>query len=151
MYGGFVERAEAVMRLLADRRSTFVVVTTLESAALAEGEFFCDKIREFGLPLGALVLNRVLPDFLFDEGVANGVPRLQDEGLMEHLSAELGRFGHPLDNPARVRGVLATLAENFINFRTVASREAAEKRLSGPPSGLASSSVPSSRASPQPT
>jgi anion-transporting ArsA/GET3 family ATPase len=131
MYGGFVERAEAVSRLLADRRSTFVVVTTLESAALAEGEFFCNKIREFGLPLGALVLNRVLPDFLFDDDAANSVPRLQDEDLTERLSAELEKLGHPLDDPARVRGVLATLAENFLNFRAVASREAAERRRVG--------------------
>ena len=37
---GFVERAEAVSRLLHDRRTTFVVVTTLEAAPAHEAQFF---------------------------------------------------------------------------------------------------------------
>ena len=37
MYDGFVERAEAVERLLHDRRTTFAVVTTLEVRAAARG------------------------------------------------------------------------------------------------------------------
>ena len=45
MYGGFVERANAVERLLHDRRTTFAVVTTLESAPLHEAEYFCDAAR----------------------------------------------------------------------------------------------------------
>src|SRR3546814_14557000 len=42
MYDGFVERAEAVTRTLADKRTTFVVVSTLESAPVREAEFFVD-------------------------------------------------------------------------------------------------------------
>ena len=40
MYPGFVERARAVERLLLDRRTTFVVVSTLEAAPVREAEFF---------------------------------------------------------------------------------------------------------------
>jgi anion-transporting ArsA/GET3 family ATPase len=40
MYDGFVQRAKAVERLLEDRRTTFVVVSTLEAAAVREAEFF---------------------------------------------------------------------------------------------------------------
>ena len=40
MYPGFVERARAVERLLRDRRTTFVVVSTLEAAPVREAEFF---------------------------------------------------------------------------------------------------------------
>ena len=38
MYGGFVERAKAVTRTLSDRCTTFVVVSTLESAPVQEAE-----------------------------------------------------------------------------------------------------------------
>ncbi len=61
MYDGFVERAEAVTRTLADRRTTFVVVTTLEPAPVREADFFIDALDERGFDLGAVVLNKVLP------------------------------------------------------------------------------------------
>ena len=123
MYEGFAERAQAVQRLLHDRRTTFIVVSTLESAALAEAEFFYRKIDEFGLPLGALVLNRVMPPFLLDEAASKSVLRLVDEGLAGRLAAEAdGLFS----DTALVRDVLATLAENFLNFRAVAVRERSE-------------------------
>ncbi|HEV7537013.1 MAG TPA: ArsA-related P-loop ATPase, partial [Acidimicrobiia bacterium] len=40
MYEGFVTRARSVEALLHDRRTTFVVVSTLEAAPLREAEFF---------------------------------------------------------------------------------------------------------------
>ena len=42
MYHGFVERARSVQSLLADRRTTFIVVSTLEVVPLREGEFFAE-------------------------------------------------------------------------------------------------------------
>ena len=72
MYDGFVERAQAVERLLHDRRTTFAVVTTLEAAPLREAEFFCRELAARGFPLGAIVLNRVLPGFLTSP---EGTPR----------------------------------------------------------------------------
>ena len=44
MYDGFVERSEAVGRLLSDRRTTFVVVSTLEAVPLREAEFFAQQL-----------------------------------------------------------------------------------------------------------
>ena len=61
---GFVERADAVEQLLHDRRTTFVVVTTLEGAPLREAEHFCDELTARDFHLGALVLNKVLPEYL---------------------------------------------------------------------------------------
>src|SRR5687767_15769036 len=42
MYGGFVERAKAVERVIEDRRTAFVVVTTLEEAPVREAEVFIE-------------------------------------------------------------------------------------------------------------
>ena len=64
MYDGFVERSKAVGRLLSDRRTTFVVVSTLEATPLREAEFFAEQLTERKLHLGAIVLNKVMPDYL---------------------------------------------------------------------------------------
>src|SRR5205823_5440820 len=53
MYAGFVQRAEAVEHLLHDKRTTFIVVTTLEAAPLHEAEFFVDALRDKKFHLGA--------------------------------------------------------------------------------------------------
>lgn len=61
---GFVARAEEVQRLLADRRSTFIVVSTLESIPVREAGTFMGLLPAKGFHLGGLVLNRVLPAYL---------------------------------------------------------------------------------------
>ena len=66
MYAGFVERAEAVTRLLSDRRTTFMVVSTLEATPVREAEFFSAELTARKLHLGAVVLNKVLPEYLRD-------------------------------------------------------------------------------------
>ena len=74
-----VERAEAVSRTIADRRTTFVVVSTLEDAPVREAEFFMQALVERELHLGALVLNKVLPPWFADEGAAVvGLPLVID-------------------------------------------------------------------------
>jgi len=67
MYNGFIERAQAVGRLLADRRTSFIVVTTLEAAPLHEGQVFIDELGRRDLHVGAVVLNKVLPAYLRDQ------------------------------------------------------------------------------------
>ena len=66
MYDGFIERAQAVQRLLADRRTTFIVVATLEAAPLREAQFFVEELVGRDLHVGAVVLNKVLPAYLRD-------------------------------------------------------------------------------------
>ena len=63
---------EAVGRLLSDRRTTFVVVSTLEAVPLREAEFFAEQLTERKLHLGAIVLNKVLPDYLRGRAGAGG-------------------------------------------------------------------------------
>src|SRR5437763_6760440 len=46
MYDGFVKRANAVERLLHERRTTFMVVSTLEAAPLREAEQFIDVMSD---------------------------------------------------------------------------------------------------------
>src|SRR4029077_20876471 len=70
MNDGFVERARAVSRTLEDRRTTFIVVSTLEEAPVREAEFFINALEERDFHLGALVLNKVLPAYFLDDSAA---------------------------------------------------------------------------------
>jgi anion-transporting ArsA/GET3 family ATPase len=127
MYDGFVERARAVSRLLADRRTSFVVVTTLESAPVREAEFFIDALHDRHLHLGAVVLNKVLPEWFLDRSSSGVAERLVRDApaLAEKLAVELGE--DPDDarwDPAQLARVLKEVGESFLNFQVVATREA---------------------------
>jgi anion-transporting ArsA/GET3 family ATPase len=125
MYKGFVERARAVTRTLSDNRTTFVVVTTLEAAPVREAEFFIDALRDRDFPLGAVVLNKVLPDWFGDREATGVAQRLCAESgpLAETVAAAPGP---PLDAAALAR-VLGEVGESFLNFQVVATREAEQR------------------------
>ena len=123
MYDGFVERAQAVERLLHDRRTTFAVVTTLEAAPLYEAENFCAVLRERGYQLGALILNKTLPDSLLDPDGAVASASFCEQS--EALAAALADLDSPaLADASRNARVLRTIGESFANFSVVAMREA---------------------------
>jgi anion-transporting ArsA/GET3 family ATPase len=123
MYSGFITRARAVERLMHDRRTSFVVVTTLEGAPLREAEFFCSELTARDFHLGAMVLNRVLPETLLDPGAAAVASRLVD--ATDDGAAPLAELGVPeLSDPARVARVLRTAGGAFEDFAVVAAREA---------------------------
>jgi anion-transporting ArsA/GET3 family ATPase len=123
MYDGFVERAQSVERLLHDRRTTFAVVTTLEAAPLYEAEHFCTVLRERGYHLGALVLNKTLPDSLLDpEAASAGVKFVDQAGPLADALAALP--DPALADAARTARVLRTIGTSYANFSVVAMREA---------------------------
>jgi anion-transporting ArsA/GET3 family ATPase len=122
MYGGFVERSRAVTRLVHDRRTTFVVVTTLEAAPLREAEYFIEAMVRLGLHPGALVLNKVLPSYLLDPDAARVAERLASDGPA--VAAALGP--EPGEGPEVAR-VLGEVGDSFLNFGVVAKREAEQR------------------------
>ncbi len=134
MYDGFVERAQAVTRTLEDKRTTFVVVSTLESAPVREAEYFIDALEGRRLHLGAVVLNKVLPDWFLDKGTEAAAKALctEAEALAAALPDDLGA-------PEQVGRVLREVGESFLNFQVVAKREAETRaELSAAPEVVAS-------------
>jgi anion-transporting ArsA/GET3 family ATPase len=126
MHEGFVERSNAVTRLLSDRRTTFMVISTLEATPLREAEFFSDELTARKLHLGAIVLNKVLPDYLRSAKTVKLAQAMSDQvdTLAEGLS----------DDPVVAARVLAEVAESFLNFSVVARREAEQQaELRGAP------------------
>ena len=123
MYAGFVQRAEAVDRLLHDKRTTFVVVSTLEAAPLHEAEFFVDALGDKRFHLGAVVLNKVLPPYLLDGGAAKLAERMMKEAdaLADEVAPKV-----QCDREL-VERVLVEIGENFLRFQLVAQREAEQR------------------------
>jgi anion-transporting ArsA/GET3 family ATPase len=96
LYGGIQERATEVYRLLRSPRTGFVVVTTLDPEPFAEAEFFCARLRDYRMPLRAVVVNRVLPDALTDpSGIAAATTLCEDREVAGWLSTELGEPVRP--------------------------------------------------------
>jgi len=133
MYDGFVERAGAVQRLLSDRRTTFMVVSTLEGVPLREAEFFAQELTSRHLHLGAIVLNKVLPAYLQGSAAATVAETMKDraEELATSLAPTLGSADITLGDVAQIRRVITEVADSFLNFRVVALREAEEKSQLG--------------------
>ncbi|MGH9096617.1 MAG: ArsA family ATPase [Acidimicrobiales bacterium] len=129
MYDGFVERAGAVQRLLSDRRTTFMVVSTLEGVPLREAEFFAQELTARHLNLGAIVLNKVLPVYLQGAEAAQVAEAMKERAteLATGLAPALASVDAPLGDEDQIRRVLTEVADSFMNFRVVAMREAEEK------------------------
>lgn len=122
MESGFVERAREVELLLTDPRSTFVVVSTLEAAPAHEACYFVDELDRRGLPLGAVVLNRVLPDAIRAPGASRAARELAAALDAGSLAADAARAAG-IDADAAER-ILTEVAARFHDVAVVAKGEA---------------------------
>ncbi len=140
MYDGFVERARAVTTLLGSPQTTFLVVSTLEVAPAREAAFFLDLLERRGYHVGALVLNKVLPELLLDRSSTDVARTLtHDAGrLAGPVAADLSNDGGSrADGPAvgpadevsveRMVHVLAQVGQSFLDYQVVARREAEQR------------------------
>jgi anion-transporting ArsA/GET3 family ATPase len=123
MYGGFVERARAVSRLLSDERTSFLVVATPEPAPLREAEFFLRELASRRYEIGALVLNRALPPSLSQPATEAAADELGRDtaSLAATVASELEL---DLATAERVLGIAAHATREW---SVVARREAAAR------------------------
>ena len=101
---GFKERAEQVNALLADRETTFLLVTSPEREPIDEAIYFWRKLKAARMPFGGVVVNRVHHD---------EAPDADPDDVAGELEEELG--------PKLARKV----AENFRDYQMLARRDAA--------------------------
>ena len=106
MEEGFRERAAAVLDLLSDDDTAFVLVASPRRDTIAEAQYFADRLGEASISVRALIVNRMHPTFGPGLGEAAGERAKTLEGT------DLG-------------GLYRNLAE----FQLVASRE--EEHLAG--------------------
>jgi len=122
MEKGFVQRAREVERLLADPRTSFLVVSTLEAAPAHEAAFLAAALAERNLPLGGIVINRAMPTVLRQPAVAKAATQLGKAAQSTSLASDLGTsLG---EDPDVVRSILAEVAVRFHDIAMVATREA---------------------------
>ena len=120
--GGIEPVVDSVERLLEDRRTSFVVVTTLEVAPVHEAEFFVRALKDRKLHLGAVIMNKVLPAYLLDKKATTVAKRLcnETEAIAAALPDDVG------DQKA-IERVLHEIGASFLNFQIVAQREAEQR------------------------
>lgn len=124
MYDGFVERARAVTELLGSPQTTFLVVSTLEVAPSREAAYFLSLLAERRYHVGALVLNKVLPDLLLGKPATESARTLAKHGA--EVGAELDdqlSLGMP-----HTGSVLTEIGRSFLDYQVVARREGEQRR-----------------------
>jgi anion-transporting ArsA/GET3 family ATPase len=127
MEKGFVQRAGEVEALLGDARTTFLVVSTLETAPAHEAAYLARELLRREYDLGAMIANRVLPSALTRRGAATSAKRLAaaaaDGPLVGDVTKALDADGPSVD-PRVVQDVLIEVAARFHDVALVAAREA---------------------------
>ena len=63
LFDGFSERTERVYKVLQSPKTAFVLVSSPEEEVLEEAEYLSDKMTALGMPLRAVVFNRVHEEF----------------------------------------------------------------------------------------
>jgi anion-transporting ArsA/GET3 family ATPase len=112
MYDGFKERARRVYDLLKHPGTAFVVVATPDRAALSEAAFFAGRLGEDGMPLGALVVNRLHQAAPIPAVPATALRRLAGDGADGGLLADLVEQHQALERLAAIeRERVAELAK----------------------------------------
>jgi anion-transporting ArsA/GET3 family ATPase len=113
MEEGFRERAQRVLQLLGEPGTAFVLVTSPGRDSVAEAGYFARRLREAGLSVNGLVINRIHPQF---------GPELP-EGLRAR-SATLAEAAHSAGaSNGEAAGRLQALYANLADFLELAKRE----------------------------
>jgi anion-transporting ArsA/GET3 family ATPase len=96
MVGGFQERAKRVNELLADERTSFLVVCAPQGEPITEAVYFHRKLVEAKLPFGGVVVNKVHaeaePEVATDDVESELVAALGDADLARRAAGNLADF-----------------------------------------------------------
>jgi anion-transporting ArsA/GET3 family ATPase len=97
MVGGFQERAKRVNELLADRRTSFVVVCGPQGEPIEEAVYFHRQLVEASLPFGGVIVNKVHFDSEFavpagEDPAAELAEAVGDRDLAERAVATLDDY-----------------------------------------------------------
>ncbi len=106
MEEGFRQRAQEVHDLITSDATAFVIVASPARDAVREAAFFADKLAETGIPISALVVNRVHPRF-GQSGSEDGCAPDEAVAALAPFYANLAEFR---DIAGREESHFATLA-----------------------------------------
>ncbi len=118
MYDGFKERAGAVYELLRSGTTAFLLVTSPDDITIEEAIYFYDKLVEYHMPIGGLIINRVHTDFASDTDIAGVMPQGDDEALIDKASNALAKSAR---EKKAMRALIERMARNLNDFRDLAA------------------------------
>jgi anion-transporting ArsA/GET3 family ATPase len=107
MEEGFRNRAQAVLELLSDDGTAFVLVASPRRDAVEEATFFAERLKESGIDVDALVVNRVHPQFEQERSGARERSRTLHGTALEPLYANLADFAEIAEREATYYGDLS--------------------------------------------
>ena len=119
MYDGFIARANSVSSLLRSEAAAFLVVTSPEYVPMREAEFFLGALKDRKLSLGALIVNRSLPDYLDDATALAVAQKL----IADPAKAAQGNFVGADGN--MLASVLGEIGQTYLDFAGLYSQERA--------------------------
>jgi anion-transporting ArsA/GET3 family ATPase len=96
MEEGFRARAQRVNELLASPQTAFVLVASPQRDTVDEAHFFAHRLREAGIAVQGLVLNRMHPTF------TDGLPEALAERATTLAGSEIGDLYHNLADMALI-------------------------------------------------
>ncbi len=114
MVDGFQARAKRVNKLLADRRTCFLVVCGPQGEPIDEAVYFHRKLVEAKLPFGGVIVNKVhypaekLRGAKSDDLLATLTEKLGDEDLAQRVAANFSNYQALAERDARNIEHLAT-------------------------------------------
>jgi anion-transporting ArsA/GET3 family ATPase len=106
MEEGFRNRAQAVLELLSDPGTAFVLVAAPRRDAVDEAAFFADRLLESGIDVDAMVVNRVHPQFETERSGARERSHTLAATPLGPLYANLADFGEIADREETYFGKL---------------------------------------------
>jgi anion-transporting ArsA/GET3 family ATPase len=98
MEQGFRARADKVLELLTDKRTSFVLVASPRRDTVEEAHFFAAKLAEADIPVEALIVNRMHPRF------TDSLPEAARERARTLAGTDLGGLYDNLADFAMVAG-----------------------------------------------
>jgi anion-transporting ArsA/GET3 family ATPase len=110
MEEGFRQRARRVEELLADPGTAFMLVVAPREDSIDEARFFAQRLAESSIPVSALVVNRLFPNFGSDRPVSGDAVHVR-------------RPGHPSRSSLQDPLAYGELRQNLEEFLLVARRE----------------------------
>ena len=119
MYDGFIARAKSVSSLLRSDAAAFLVVTSPEYVPMREAEFFLGALKDRKLSLGALIVNRSLPDYLDDASAVAAAQKL----IADPDKAAQGNFAGA--DGIMLASVLGEIGRTYLDFAGLYSQEKA--------------------------
>ncbi len=105
MEQGFRDRARRVEQLLADEGTAFVLVAAPRRDSVAEAHYFSKRLKEAGIPVAALIMNRVLPDFKAGERTEGKARQLVIPEGVDEARAALLALRRNLDELEKVAAI----------------------------------------------